>query len=63
LLNMPRTWRWHRNWEYSEAVLHLKWNARLLPLAFLTLIKRWVTGELPGPKQWLARGWRSCAAS
>jgi GT2 family glycosyltransferase len=56
LLNMPRTWRWHRNWEYSEAVLHLKWSPRLLPLAFLTLIKRWVTGELPGPKQWLARG-------
>lgn len=60
----PRSWRWESNWAYSDAVLHLKWSPRLFPLAYLTLLKVWLTSGRVGLRTTAARlvAWINCVA-
>jgi GT2 family glycosyltransferase len=37
-----RTLQWQLNWEYSEALYHIKWSPQFLPVAFCTLVKRYL---------------------
>jgi GT2 family glycosyltransferase len=56
-LNARPSLGWLCNWEYSEAVHLLKSSHRAFPVAYLVLLKRWLT---PGPlnlKRGLARVW------
>jgi GT2 family glycosyltransferase len=52
LLNAPRSWRWRLNWEYSRALLHLKWSRRPLALAFLGLFPLWLFGAESSIRHW-----------